>query len=113
MKKLNIEHIGANVTITNQITFGNKDAFQSTLHHQIWLSKGKNGKYTIDDIEFMDITDVKFLGIDIEEGYKGYQNFKEQMLKMGIDINQLTQDIADEIITPQLKQQILNMFNKK
>jgi len=101
------------VNFTNVVTFGNNDAFQATLHHQAWLCKSENGKYEIDNIDFTDITNVKFLGIDIEEGYKGYQKFKQQMLEMGIDINKLTDEQAELLITPQLKQQILNLFNKK
>jgi len=112
MKKLNIEHIGANVNFTNVVTCGNNNAFQATLHHQAWLGKEKNGKYTLDCIDFCDITDVKFLGVDIEGGYGGYQKFKKSMLEMGIDVQKLFKEEADKIITSQLKMQILKMFNK-
>ncbi len=37
----------------------------------------------------MDYSNVKFLGMEIDSGYKGFREFKEQMLKFGIDVDEL------------------------
>lgn len=105
--------MGANVSFENRITFGNNDAITATVEHQIFLTKNKQGKYEINDVCFNDIRDIKFLGMDIDEGYNGYKKFKTQMLEMGIDVGKLADEAAEKLITTQLKNQILNMFNKK
>lgn len=112
MKNIQIEHIGANVNLNYPVTFGNNNAFEATLIIQVWLTKSKNGKYIIDSVGFCDISDIKFLGVEIEKGYQAFRNWKEQILKLGIDFNKLVDAEYEKINQTQLKQYVLKMFNK-
>ena len=47
----------------------------------------------------MDYENVKFLGMDIDKGYKGFRDFKEQMLKFGIDVDELINKAEIGLIT--------------
>jgi hypothetical protein len=96
---LNVEH---------QITVGN-DAITATVIHQICLSEGKNGEVDA-DIDFVDIEDIKFLGIDIESGYTGFKKFKSQMSEMGIDVDALIDEECVGLITTGDIQELKNEY---
>jgi len=46
-----------------------------------------------DDIDFMDITDISYMGIEIK-GYDNWNKFKKFHMEMGIDWNQAIQGEA-------------------
>jgi hypothetical protein len=74
------------INVEHSITVGKNDAITATVIHQVCLSEGKNGDVDA-DVDFIDIEDIKFLGIDIESGYTGFRKFKAQMNEMGIDVD--------------------------
>jgi hypothetical protein len=37
----------------------------------------------------MDFDNIKFLGMDIEGGFNGFNDFKKKMLELGIDVDKL------------------------
>ena len=96
---LNVEH---------QIAIGN-DAITATVIHQICFSKGENGE-VVTDVEFMDITDIEFLGIKIDNGYREFQKFKSQMNEMGIDVNALIDEECVGLITTRDIQKLKNEY---
>jgi hypothetical protein len=96
---LNVEH---------QITVGN-DAITATVIHQVCLSEGKNGEVDA-DIDFVDIEDIKFLGIDIESGYTEFKKFKSQMSEMGIDVDALIDEECIGLITTGDIQELKNEY---
>ena len=96
---LNVEH---------QITVGN-DAITATVIHQICLSEGKNGEVDA-DVDFADIEDIKFLGIDIESDYTGFKKFKSQMNEMGIDVDELIDEECAGLITTGDIQKLKNEY---
>ena len=53
------------------------------------------------DLDFVDVDNVKFLGIPIEDGYQGYKKFKTQMKELGIDVEKLMDEAASKLITRQ------------
>ena len=97
------------VSISNTISVGNNDAIEATLEHQACLYENKDGSIGI-EIDFNDVTDVKFLGIPIEGGYSGYKKFKTQMLELGIDVDKLMDEAAAELFTNQDIKDLKNMF---
>lgn len=103
------------VNVEHQITVGNNDAITATVIHQICLSEGKNGDVEA-DVDFVDITDVEFLGIKIGDGYEEYKKFKSQLSEMGIDVDALIDEACVGIITTgdiqKLKNQYSNIFKK-
>ena len=61
------------------------------------------------DIEYMDICNTKFRGIEIK-GYDNWKKFKAFHLEMGIDYAQLTNNEFDKIFTESaVKKEIANL----
>ena len=76
------------VTLENRVTIGNNDAIELTLIHQAFISRDKLGGIDV-DIELMDFDNIKFLGMDIEGGFDGFNDFKTKMLELGINVDKL------------------------
>jgi hypothetical protein len=76
------------VTLENNVTIGNNNAIELTLIHQAFISRDKLGGIDV-DIELMDFDNIKFLGMDIEGGFSGFNDFKTKMLELGIDVDKL------------------------
>jgi hypothetical protein len=76
------------VTLENNVTIGNNNAIELTLIHQAFISRDKLGGIDV-DIELMDFDNIKFLGMDIEGGFNGFNDFKTKMLELGIDVDKL------------------------
>jgi hypothetical protein len=96
-----------------EVKLGSNDAIELTLVHQAYIGKGKDGEGDIDLDLSMDITDVKFLGIEIEPGYKSFKKFKEQLKDLGIDLNKLVNEKEKELIDDGLEEKLKLMFKDK
>jgi hypothetical protein len=79
------------VSVQNDIVCGD-GSFKATVEHQVIV--GKEGV----DVDFVDIVNITFMGMPIE-GYKAYQQFKNKMSDMGIDIEQMVDDACVGIIS--------------
>ena len=84
------------VTIESDVTIGNNNAIEATLIHQAFISRDKLGGIDV-DLDFADITNVKFLGMDIKDGWDGFKDFKVKMLELGIDVNKLIDEKEREL----------------
>ena len=84
------------VSFGHGVTIGN--AIEATLEHMAWISANNKGEINV-DLDFSDITNVKFMGVPIEEGYEAYKKFKSTMMDLGIDLNKLFDEKAKELIT--------------
>ena len=78
------------VNVQNEIVCGD-GSFKATVEHQLVV--GENGT----DVEFADIVNITFMGMPIE-GYKAYNQFKDKMLDMGIDIEKMVDDACVGLI---------------
>ena len=81
------------VTLENTVTIGNNNAIELTLVHQAFISRDKLGGVDV-DIDLMDYVDVKFLGMDIDNGFSGFRDFKAKMLDLGINVDKLIDEKA-------------------
>lgn len=81
------------VTLENTVTIGNNNAIELTLVHQAFISRDKLNGIDV-DIELVDYTDIKFLGMDIDGGFNGFIDFKAKMLDLGIDVDKLIDEKA-------------------
>lgn len=97
------------LAISHRVTVGNNGAIEATLEHQAFIYENKEGSTSI-ELDFADVTDVKFLGIPIEGGYQGYKKFKTQMLELGIDVDKLMDEAAAELFTNQDIEELKSMF---
>jgi hypothetical protein len=58
----------------------------------------------------IDFDNIKFLGISIENGYAGFRDFKDQMLKFGINVDELIDEECVGIITNKDIIELKSMF---
>jgi hypothetical protein len=75
------------VTFETEVKLGNNDSIELILEHQAFISRDKLGGIDV-DFELVDINSVKFLGIEIEQGYTAFKEFKVQLLKFGINLDE-------------------------
>lgn len=98
---MKITHKTLTVEFTHEVTVGNNDAIQATLVHNAYISKKIDGSVSV-DVDYIDIMDIKFLGMPIEGGYKGFNDFKARMKDLGIDVGKLLDAAEKELITDAL-----------
>ena len=97
------------INVKNSITVGTNNAITLDVIHQVCLYKNEDD--TIGhDIDLMDYENIKFLGMDIDNGYKGFRDFKEQMLKFGIDIDELVDEECVGLITNEDLSKLKSMY---
>lgn len=99
------------VNFETEVVLGNNNSIEMTLIHQAFIYENEDGSYDADLDLSMDIANVKFLGIEIEEGYKAYQEFKAQLLKLGIDINKLIDEKEAQMHEEGIKEKLIERFN--
>jgi hypothetical protein len=101
------------VSFQTEVKLGNNDAIELTLEHQAFISKGKNNEIYVDLDLSIDILNVKFLGVAIEEGYTAYKEFKDTISKLGIDIDKLIDEKQEELIKDGIEDKLKLMFFDK
>jgi hypothetical protein len=92
---------------------GNNNAIELTLVHQAFIYENEDGSVGVDIDLSMDVKDVKFLGIEIETGYKSFKKFKDQLKDLGIDLDKLIDEKEKELIDDGLEDKIKFMFKGK
>ena len=83
------------VNFEHDVTVGN--AIEATLVHIAFIGIHK-GEINV-DLDFADVINVKFMGVPIAEGYDAYKKFKSSMMDLGINVNQLFDEKATQLIT--------------
>ena len=86
------------INVKHNITIGTNDAITLDVIHQICFNENKDGDVDC-DIDLIDYDNVKFLGIEIENGYSGFRDFKDQMSKFGIYVEELIDEKCVGLIT--------------
>ena len=97
------------VTFEHDVTLGHNNSIECTLIHQAYIYELKDGGIGM-DLDFVDITNLKFMGLPIDNGYSGIKKFKESMKEFGIDVNKLIDDKENEIITDEVKNKLKSQF---
>ena len=101
------------VNFETEVKLGNNDAIEMTLVHQAYISENTDGGIDVDLDLGMDVKNVKFLGIEIDPGYRAYQEFKAQLLKLGIDVDKLVNEKEKELANSGLEDKLKLMFKDK
>jgi len=91
------------VSFETEVKLGKNDAIELTLVHQAFISNDV-------DVELVDFTNVKFLGVEIESGWKAFEDFKASLLKLGIDIDKLIDEKIDELKEEKIEDKLKLMF---
>jgi hypothetical protein len=96
------------VSFETEVKLGKNDAIELTLIHQAFITEDSI------DVEIgVDVLNVKFLGIEIEPGYQAYKEFKDSLLKLGINLNELICEKEKELINSGLEDKLKLMFKDK
>jgi hypothetical protein len=101
------------VGFETEVKLGNNDAIELTLQHQAFIYESKSGGVGVDIDLSNDITDVKFLGIEVESDFKSFREFKESLLKLGIDLDVLIDEKEEELRESGLEDKLKLMFTGK
>lgn len=99
------------VNFETEVKLGKNDAIELTFVYQAYIYEGKNGINC--DLDLHDFINTKFLGMPIEEGYKQFNQFKEQLLVLGIDLNKLIDEEEKKLMNNGIKSIIISMFKDK
>lgn len=97
------------VNVSSEIVCGG-GSLKATVVNQIILSEGTKGIEV--ENEAMDIVDISFMEMPIQEGYSAFRTFKEKMLEMGIDIQKVISEEEDKIDYTEVITQLKNDFSK-
>lgn len=96
------------VSFETEAKLGNNDAIELTLQHQAFI--GEDGV----DIDLcVDIRDVKFLGIAVENGFTAYKEFKDNLKPLGIDLDKLIDEKIKELTKSGIEDKLKLMFKDK
>ena len=101
------------VNFETEVKLGNNDSIEMTLVHQAYISENTDGGIDVDLDLGMDVKNVKFLGIGIEESYRAYQEWKTQLLKLGINVDTLVNEKEKELDNSGLEDKLKLMFKDK
>jgi len=96
------------VSFETEVKLGNNDAIELTLIHQAFITEN-----SVDLDLSVDVSDVKFLGVEIETGFEAYGKFVKQLKELGIDLNKLIDEKETELINSGLEDKIKLMFKDK
>jgi hypothetical protein len=99
------------VSFEHDVTLGHNNAIECTLIHQAYVYELKDGGVGI-DMDFVDVDNVKFMGLPIGDGYSGFKKFKESMKEFGIDINKMIDEKENEIITDEVRNELKSLIKK-
>ena len=101
------------VGFETEVKLGKNDAIELTLVHQAFIFEKKDGGLGIDFDLSADVTNIKFLGIGIENGYTAYRQFQNQLKELGIDLNELINEKEKELINSGLEDKLKLIFKDK
>ena len=87
------------------VTVGN-GAIEATLMGNAFIDSSNNV-----DIDFIDIINVKFMGMPIEQSYEGFKKFKTKMSELGIDVDKMFDEKFNELVTDEFKTKLKSMYN--
>jgi hypothetical protein len=98
------------VSLEHNVTVGN-GAIEATIHHMAWISENSKDQICV-DLDFCDITNVKFMGMPIEDGCKGYEKFKKSMSELGINVTKMFDEEASKLITDDDMFELKRMYRR-
>ena len=102
------------VGFETEVKLGNNDAIEMTLQHQAFISESNDDDGVCVDLDLgIDITNVKFLGIEVDSSYNGFKQFKASLKELGIDLDKLIDEKEKELANSGLEDKLILMFRDK
>lgn len=106
-----------NVETTLMINFQTKalladnGAIEVMLCHFAYVKKNNDGSLHIDLNMAEDYSDIKFLGIPIEQGYGAFKSFQASLLQLGIDFSKLVDAHVQAMNIQEIKSALIVEYN--
>jgi len=105
------------ITFAESVKLGNNDAIELDIESIAFVSPSKDeGEVHVDLDLGTDVTNIKFLGIPIENTFDGFGKFKASLLDLGIDLEKLIDEklnsMNEEEMEAILKTKFKNVFFK-
>lgn len=101
------------VDFETEVKVGNNDAVELTLIHQAFIGESEDGGVVVDLELGTDVNNIKFLGIEIDKGYKSFKEFKTHLSGLGIDLDKLIKEKIDELNEEEIENKLKLMFKDK
>ena len=101
------------VNFETEVKLGNNDAIELTMQHLAFISESKDGGVSVDIDLGIDYLNVKFLGIEIEEGFASFKEFKTTLSSLGIDLDKLLNEKEKELANSGLEDMLKLMYKGK
>jgi hypothetical protein len=101
------------VGFETEVKLGNNDAIEMTLQHQAFISEDKDGGVWVDLDLGIDVTNVKFLGIEVDSSYEGYKRFRASLKELGINLDELVEEKEKELANSGLEDKLKLIFRDK
>jgi hypothetical protein len=98
------------VNFETEVKLGNNDAIELTMQHLAFISESKDGGVSVDLDLGIDYLGVKFLGIEIEEGFNSFKEFKTTLSSLGIDLDKLLNEKEKELANSGLEDVLKLMY---
>jgi len=98
------------VQIEHELKLGHNNAIEVTLLNQAFIFKSKINDTIQIEIEQMDVFDVKFMGIPIEEGHTSYNKFKETLKTLGINLDLLIDEACEGLYSEDDYEQLESLY---
>jgi hypothetical protein len=98
------------VNFETEVKLGNNDAIELTLQHIAFISENKDGSVSVDLDLGVDYSDVKFLGIEVEQGFYAFKDFKATLSKLGIDFDKLISEKEKELANSGIEEILKLMY---
>jgi hypothetical protein len=99
------------VTFEHDVTLGHNNSIECTFVHLTYVYEMKDGGIGL-DTDFVDVINVKFMGLPIEDGYSGFIKFKKSMKEFGIDVDKMIDEKEKEIVNQEVKNHLKSLFVK-
>ncbi len=105
------------VNFSESVKLGNNDAIELDIESIAFVSPGENeGEIHVEFDLGTDVTNIKFLGIPIEDTHDTFKKFKTSLLDLGIDLEKLIDEklnsMNEEEMEAILKAKFKNVFFK-
>ena len=98
------------IEIKHNVKIGYNDAIEATLVHLVHIFRSKKTGKIEWELDFVDVNNVKFMGIPIEKGYEGLKKFKVNMMEMGINVEEILDNEAAKLITDEDMEKLKAMY---
>jgi hypothetical protein len=97
------------LNIENKIEVG---PLKLNVIHQVCFYEGKNGEIAC-DFDFMDQTDVTYMGVPISTGYDNWKKFTNFHKEMGIDFDKLIDEESAKIVNDSTACELVDEYQYK